>query len=429
MPSSHWLRRSTLLPGRPVEPARLYLRLADVGGFANAVGLVLYAYYAVHDAHLSPLELMLAGTALEASTVVFEIPTGVVADLISRRLSVVVGYLLVGAGFLLMGAAPAFWAIAGGQFVWGLGFTFYSGAREAWLADEVGEDAAGPLYATFVRRRQVGSLVGGFVGVGVGWWWTSGDTLLVGGVLYALAGVMLLFTMTEHGFAPAPREGRATWRTPFRQAGDGLRVARSRPVVVTALVTALLMGASSESFDRLWGFHLIESFRLPDVMSEALFFGLVQLVAQLGSIAVLRVAQSRTDFTRSGSVAVGLIASNLVVVAAMCLFAGAPSLAVALAGAWVTFWARAVEEPFATAWVNRGLPSATRATVLSTMGQSNALGQVVGGPLFGLVAAAAGVRVSMAVAAAVLVPAVALYWRHRGVAADGAADDPVETAT
>ncbi len=63
--------------------------------------------------------------------------------------------------------------------------------------------------------------------------------------------------------------------------------------------------------------------------------------------------------------------------------------------------------------------------VLSTMGQSNALGQIVGGPLFGLLAALAGVRVSIAAAAVVLVPAVALYWRHRGVAAD----DPAEVAT
>lgn len=425
MPSSTWIQRPTLLPGRPSDPARLYLRLAGLSGFANAAGLVLYAYYAVRVAGLSPLELVLAGTVLELAAFLFEIPTGVVADLISRRLSIVFGYLLVGLGFLLMGAAPEFWAIAGGQFVWGIGFTFISGAREAWLADEVGDDAAGPLYPAFARRRQVGALLGGFVGVGIGWWWVAG-TLIAGGLLYAAAGILLVFTMTERGFRPAPREGRATWGTPFEQAGAGLRVARARPIVVTALLTALLMGASSESFDRLWGFHLINSFDgLPDVMPEALFFGLVQLVAQLGSIAALRIAQSRTDFTSSGSVAVGLIASNLAIVATMLLFASAPVFAIALVGAWTTFWARAIEEPFATAWVNRGLPSATRATVLSTMGQSNALGQIAGGPLFGLLAAAAGVRTSMAVAAFVLLPAVALYWKHRSVTTV----DPVEAAT
>jgi len=422
MSSSHWLRRPVLLPGRPSEAGALYMRLAALGGFANAAGLVLYAYYAVRVAGLSPLELVLAGTALEASAFLFEIPTGVVADLVSRRLSVILGYLLIGAGFVLMGAAPEFWAVAGGQFVWGLGFTFISGAREAWLADEVGEEVAAPLYPAFARRRQIGSLAGGFAGVGIAWWWTAGGTLLVGGALYLAAGVYLLFTMTEHGFVPAPRVDRATWRTPLRQAAEGLRVARSMPVVVTALLTALLMGASSESFDRLWGFHLIQSFGLPDVMSETLFFGLVQLGGQLGAIAALRVAQSRTDFRRPGSVAVGLLTSNVVVVAAMCLFAGAPVFAVALVGAWVTFWARAVEEPFATAWVNRGLPSATRATVLSTMGQANALGQAAGGPLFGLLASLAGVRVAIAVAAAVLVPAVALYWRHRGAAGDAASE-------
>lgn len=153
MPSTTWIQRPTLLPGRPSDPARLYLRLAGLSGFANAAGLVLYAYYAVRVAGLSPLELVLAGTVLELAAFLFEIPTGVVADLISRRLSVVFGYLLVDLGFLLMGAAPEFWAIAGGQFVWGIGFTFISGAREAWLADEVGDDAAGPLYLAFAKRR------------------------------------------------------------------------------------------------------------------------------------------------------------------------------------------------------------------------------------------------------------------------------------
>ena len=226
MPSFHWLRRPTLLPGRPSDPARLYLRLAGLSGFANTAGLVLYAYYAVRVAELSPLELVLAGTVLELAAFLFEIPTGVIADLISRRFSVIVGYLLVGLGFLLMGAAPEFWAIAGGQFVWGVGFTFISGAREVWLADEVGDDAAGPLYPAFARRRQVGALLGGFVGVGIGWWWAAG-TLLTGGVLYAAAGVYLMFVMTERGFAPAPREGRANWRTPFEQAAAGLRAARA----------------------------------------------------------------------------------------------------------------------------------------------------------------------------------------------------------
>ena len=56
----------------------------------------------------------------------------------------------------------------------------------------------------------------------------------------------------------------------------------------------------------------------------------------------------------------------------------------------------AIEEPFATAWVNCGVPSGTRATVLSTMGQSNALGEIAGGPLFGLIATAADAPVEAA---------------------------------
>ena len=60
---------------------------------------------------LDPLQLVLVGTTLEATAFVCEIPTGVVADVYGRRLSVIIGLLLIAFGFLLEGLVPQFAAV------------------------------------------------------------------------------------------------------------------------------------------------------------------------------------------------------------------------------------------------------------------------------------------------------------------------------
>ena len=75
---------------------------------------------------------------VESSTFVFEAPTGMIADSYSRKWSIVIGYVIWGAGFLLQAFAPIYELTLLSQAIWGLGFTFVSGAPEAWLADEAG---------------------------------------------------------------------------------------------------------------------------------------------------------------------------------------------------------------------------------------------------------------------------------------------------
>ena len=72
---------------------------------------VVMAVYLVRELHLSPLQLVLMGTAMEAAVFLGEIPTGVVADTYSRRLSLIIGYLGMGAAWMLVAAVSAPWAI------------------------------------------------------------------------------------------------------------------------------------------------------------------------------------------------------------------------------------------------------------------------------------------------------------------------------
>src|SRR5947208_7577421 len=102
---------------------------------------------------MNPLQLVLVGTVLEGTIFIFEVPTGVVADTYSRRLSVIIGTFLWGAGFLIEGAFPFFVTVLVSQVVMGLGYTFNSGASEAWIAGELGDENIG---SAFLKSSQVG---------------------------------------------------------------------------------------------------------------------------------------------------------------------------------------------------------------------------------------------------------------------------------
>ena len=87
---------------------RLFLIYGGVTSFLFALAFTVAAVYRVESAGLSPLQLVLVGTTLEAVFFLFNVPTGIVADTYSRRLSIIIGTFFLGAAFILEGAIPVF---------------------------------------------------------------------------------------------------------------------------------------------------------------------------------------------------------------------------------------------------------------------------------------------------------------------------------
>ena len=110
---------------------RVYLILSGAAALLFSLMFTLNMIYEAQVVGLTPLQLVLVGTTLEIVCFLFEIPTGIVADLYSRRLSVIIGFLLVGVGFTIEGLLPFLGAILLTQVLWGIGSTFLSGALEA----------------------------------------------------------------------------------------------------------------------------------------------------------------------------------------------------------------------------------------------------------------------------------------------------------
>src|SRR5215813_14518494 len=98
--------------GRPLPPRLLYMGMQSLDALLFSIAYTIYGLYAVKAAALGPLELTLVGTIMELAIFLTEIPTGMVADLYSRRLSVILGLCIIGIGITLIGAVPTFWGMA-----------------------------------------------------------------------------------------------------------------------------------------------------------------------------------------------------------------------------------------------------------------------------------------------------------------------------
>ena len=392
----------------PAYPLSIGMSAAE--GLAVATVITTSLVYQVETVGLNPLQLILVGTVLEATIFAFEIPTGVVADVYSRRLSVVIGLALTGAGFLLAGSIPLFGALLAASVVGGLGATFGSGARTAWLADEIGSER---LPQALMRGSQA-SLVGGLAGAALSVALASVDRswpLIVGGAMFLGLAVFSALAMTEHGFRPRPAPERETFRTMGRTLLEALQVIRRRRVLILIVMAPFLFGASSEVPDRLTTPFLLETITMPGLgpLDPVAWFGLSSYVTLALGFALLEVVRRTVDTTSDRAVAATLVVLQGLYVASLVAFGLATGFPFAIAMFWARGPLRRASGPLLSAWQNRFVPSRVRATVLSFGGQMDAVGQMIGGPLLGAIALGWSLRAGFVASAMVLVPVVIAF--------------------
>ena len=420
------------------RPDRLFLLTGGVQGLAWSAGLPLVVWWVV-ELRLSPLQLALLGTALVLTILLAEAPTGVLADLYGRKPSVVASFAVMGAAIGLMAASPAFGALIVWQAVWAVGWTMQSGAATAWVTDELlagsgrppGDEAAGgastdaggepapagartggpraalldQLIVRHAMWRAAGVMVGVAVMVGAGWWSLRG-ALVIAGALTLTFAAYLAGAMAETSFrrdtpdrriaGGAWREARAIWR-------HGAALTLRRRMLLGVVSSAVIAGFAGEAIERLDTLRLV-TLGLPgyDGGEAVVFFGVVWFVMAALSIPVmvwLRRRLATPDTPRDARLLVRLLAVAGVGALALAI---SPIFALALAGWTILDVAGETTYPLAEAMANREASSGVRATVISFLGQAEALGRVLGGVTLGLVAQFVSVPVALAAAAGLL---------------------------
>ncbi len=370
--------------------------------------------YFVTEAGFNPLQMVLIGTTLELSIFLFEIPTGVVADTISRKWSVIIGTFLIGCGFILQSLVITFVLILLAQVLWGIGYTFTSGALQAWISDEVGEDRAASLFIKATQWEQVGGLLAIGLSVLTATIFQIWVPMLLGGLGFLLLGMTMILFMGEHNFQPARVQPANFWLAFPAMAAtvrNGLAVIKMRPVLIRILFVGFFFGLYSEGLDRLWVPHLIERFSLPDQGQASMigWIGILQAVSLVITFFAAGLVHRYIEHNASSRRISGLLTLLAVLlVGLVALFALARWVVVSFVVLILTSVTREMIAPLYTAWVNFRLQSESRATILSLSSLVDAFGQISGGPLVGILASSSSIQNGLLLSAILLSPIAGL---------------------
>ncbi|HUD78569.1 MAG TPA: MFS transporter [Streptosporangiaceae bacterium] len=410
----------------PIRPYRLYLVLECGMSFLLGISYATITVYWVISGRLNPLQLLLLGTALELSYFLLQLPTGVLADLVSRRLCTLAGLFIVGLALIMQGLSPSFASLMGAQVVLGLGAALNNGAQEAWVADELaGELGDERMTSVYLRATQfgliatvAGSLLSGVIALA-----GLNAPLLTGGSLICLLALGSAVVMPESNFRPARLPAQSKAAVPAR-ASEILRQSRALllrqtrsthravvavPGLVLLFGMTLFVGMWSESFDRLWGAFLLRDIRFPQLggLHPAMWFSLFACAAAVLGLGATEVARRRTERLGPDSVAGGLLILTLAIGAAAVAMAVAHTFALVV-GAYIAVTVfRPVLDPLLSGWMITRIEPAVRATALSAKDMFDSAGQIAGGPVIGVIGTLASIRIALLAGAAALAPAAA----------------------
>jgi MFS family permease len=341
------------------------------------------ALYLVLVAGLSPSQLVLIGVFQGLTVVVAEVPAGVLADAVSRRLALVVAHVVMGTGMAMTGFVTAFPLLVVSQCLWGLGWAIASGADVAWITDELDRfDLIDGVLTAQGRFDLIGAVAGIIVFGTLGWATTLSVAIVVAGVSMIGLGLAIVARWPE-ARCQTDLVGRP-WAASAAVLRRGVAVARTDRVVVLVLASTLLVNGGAEGFGRLFERRLL-ALGMPTTPDPIVWFAAVALVA----------AATRTYVAGCGIGTVGLV-----------VFALAPSTASAVAGALLV---RGIAFPTVrvagTILVNRRTPSNARATVHSMLSQSENAGEIICGLALAGIASATSSTVTLMASAALVAAA------------------------
>ena len=395
---------------------RVYLTLTLLTTFAASFIWGVNTLFLL-DAGLSNAEAFAANAFFSAGQVLFEVPTGVVADTRGRRFSFLLGaatLLLATLLYLYMWQAEApfaGWALA--SVLLGLGFTFFSGATEAWLVDALTATGfAGNLESVFGRAQAVGGaamLVGSVTGGVVAQLTSLGVPYLLRAAFLGVTLVVAFRFMHDIGFTPdrSANPVRAV-RTVWSGALDGGM--RNPPVRWLMLAAPFTTGVGFYVFYAIQP-YLLQLYGDPNAYSIA---GLAAaLFAGVSMVGGLLVPWARRLFRRrTTALLLGLLADIVILV----LIGVSASFVFVIALLTVSSILASIERPLRQAFINGVIPSPQRATVLSFDSLMGSTGGVVIQPVLGRAADVYGYGASYVIAAGIetlAVPFVLLARRER----------------
>ncbi|MBI6042521.1 tetracycline efflux MFS transporter TetA(P) [Clostridium perfringens] len=389
---------------------KTYLLFSAITAMCFSLVTTVMMVYHIEILHLNPLQLMLVGTTLELACFIFEIPTAIVADVYSRKLSIVIGGVLTGVGFILEGSISSFVFVLVAQIVWGLGSTFISGSLEAWIAEEEKNKDLDEIYIKGAQAGQIGAFIGIVLSTVIANF-SVRLPIIVSGVLFIILALFLWLYMPENNFKPSAPGDLNTFKKMVYTFKSGLKFVKSKSILMILLAVTLFYGLSSEGYDRLSNAHFLQDTTLPKLgnLSSVTWFGIFGILGMILSFIVMHFMAKNLkneDNRKNGKL---LLCINILYISSMLIFALTRNFSLMLIAYLATNTFRIINEPIFSAWLNGHIDNNSRATVLSINGQMNSLGQILGGPIIGIIATNISVSIGIVCTSLLVAPVLVLY--------------------
>ena len=389
---------------------KTYLLFSAITAMCFSLVATVMIVYHIEIVHLNPLQLILVGTTLELACFIFEIPTGIVADVYSRKLSIVIGGVLTGVGFILEGSISSFIFVLVAQIVWGLGSTFISGSLEAWIAEEEKNKDLDEIYIKGAQAGQIGAFIGIVLSTVIANF-SVRLPIIVSGVLFIILALFLWLYMPENNFKPSAPGDLNTFKKMVYTFKSGLKIVKSKSIIMILLAVTLFYGLSSEGYDRLSNAHFLQDTTLPKLgnLSSVTWFGIFGILGMILSFIVMHFMAKNLkneDNRKNGKL---LLCINILYISSMLIFALTRNFSLMLIAYLATNTFRIINEPIFSAWLNGHIDDNSRATVLSINGQMNSLGQILGGPIIGIIATNISVSIGIVCTSLLVAPVLVLY--------------------
>lgn len=380
----------------------IYYTVTSLRSLFIQIVFTVNALYYVVDANLNALQLVLIGTILEATIFLFEIPTGLIADHFGRKRSLFIGTLIIGIAHVFEGTFPSFWSIAIASGLWGIGWTFISGAEEAWIADELNGKDLNSVFLKGAQFESLGQFLGILISVCLATLFSVKISIIIAGIMLILLSLGAFLIMPETKFIKITHsKDITTIRHLFITIRDGANQIRGNTILISLAVITVLWGLASEGYDRLWGARFIEDFHLSEETS-VYWFGAFYAITFLLNMIILKYIERHIH--KNYSVILLIINSLLTIM--VLIFAFSSYFTLAIVTYLMASTLRKVYYPISSTMTNERLASKGRATALSMFGQLDAIGQIVGGPIIGVIALYTSISYGIASSALLILPII-----------------------
>ena len=412
------------LAAEPVYYIRTAVSEFNSGLIFTSIWVLLYTVMGLSLVQVSFLYIVIT-----ISNMVLEIPTGVLADVYSRRLSVILGGVFIGITYVTVGVFPIFIVALLGGFIEAIGDTCVSGALQAWITDEVGENNVGNV---FLRGKQVATpahWAGVVLSIVLAALLNYQAPIILGGALWFVLTVFLILFMPETNFAGGMTHAKVSGnvlldplKTSLAIFADGARLVRGSPILRALFVAQLLSSAFADGFYKFSRAHILASFSLPTItlpligmLKDNVWFGVLEVFQGLFYLLGAAVVRRTVRLDKSGAPARTLFAIHSVMLLTSFVFAFTGHFGLTMVVWVIVSGLQEVGIPITEAWLNQNIPSKVRATVISMSSQTGMIGMLGSSTSLGAYGDRFGVRGALALSGTLLFPLVLIYGRNARV--------------